>query len=84
MASRVVRGRGRARQDELAGEPAIVYRAAHVVPERRLHLPLVEQQGRGRVEQKRGVNCEDDRYARVGVHPDLARGYLQCRDGLPA
>jgi hypothetical protein len=74
----VIRWDGGAGEDELAGLAAIVDRAANVVPDRGLQLPLVDQARRGAREHERRIYRGRLAGVGVGVEQDLARGDPPC------
>ena len=84
VAGGVVGWHGRAREDEAARSAPGVARPAHVVPDRRHGLPLVQQPGLGPLEQE--FRTHGRHAARIGidVEQDFACGLALSGGGLAA
>lgn len=83
MTGRVIRGSSGAGEYELPGLLPIVDRPAHVVPDLRLYLPLIDQARGGAREDEVWVHRCGGLGRLVDVQQHLARGSLSRRLGLP-
>ena len=75
---------GRAREDELAWLATVVDGSPHMVPDRRVELPLVDQPGRLSVEHRGRVHVDRIAHVVIDVQQCLAGGYVTPAHGLAA
>jgi len=75
---------GGAGQDELSGLLPSVDFVTHVVPERRLLLPLVDEARCSAFQEQAGIGGEEVRNAGITVHAKNALGHLEPCRRLPA
>ena len=84
MAYDVIGRHRRTGKDELPGRAAIVDGAAHMVPDRGLDLPLVQEAGNGSLQHQGRVHGEGAPCVLVAVQQDFTGSHLTGGGGLPA